>query len=441
MVEVMISTLLVALIVVGTLSGFDSAGRASADERAHAQATLLAQQDEERLRGLTTAELGQIGTVKRSVTEGSTTFTVTSSARYVTAEKETFTCETNEGTADYLQTTSSVSWPALGTRAPVTESSIVSTPASAALLVKVYNQKSEPLEGATITLNGALAQTTPISGCVVYGGLSAGTFNVLASRESYVDAQGESPPPAKPVTVSGTALATTEFTIAPPGSITAEFENNEVAVTGDTFFAKNGGIATPSNFVGGAVGAFASSVTLKKLFPFAAPNAYTVFAGDCEKNNPEVIASPNPIVAGVKEVTDRTAQVEPNGIAPVKVEVPAVNITVYEGTKTTPGNPVTSASSAEITNTECAATNSQNFEPVPYEHKVSFDASGHMVPAYQPYAKQLEFCVVSLKSGTYYRYKSPAAFANLAKAGTTQGPFYLKETTAGYTKSPAKLEC
>src|ERR1700734_4137504 len=50
LIEVVISALLVAIIAIGTLAGFDSAGRATTDERQHNQATLLAEQDEELLR-------------------------------------------------------------------------------------------------------------------------------------------------------------------------------------------------------------------------------------------------------------------------------------------------------------------------------------------------------------------------------------------------------
>jgi len=64
LLEVVISALLVGLIAVGTLGGFDSAGRARADERAHAQATQLVEQDEDRLRGLTTTQLAQLGTAE-----------------------------------------------------------------------------------------------------------------------------------------------------------------------------------------------------------------------------------------------------------------------------------------------------------------------------------------------------------------------------------------
>ena len=60
LLEVVISALLVALIAVGTFAGLEGAGRASADERTHAEATKLAQLDEERLRGLTTTQLAEL---------------------------------------------------------------------------------------------------------------------------------------------------------------------------------------------------------------------------------------------------------------------------------------------------------------------------------------------------------------------------------------------
>ncbi len=113
MIEVIMSALIVALIAVGTLTGFDSASRATGNERAHNQATLLAAQDEDRLRGLNVTELEQLGVSSRTVTENGTTFTIKSSAQYVSASSEELTCETSGGGANYLQTTSTVSWPGI----------------------------------------------------------------------------------------------------------------------------------------------------------------------------------------------------------------------------------------------------------------------------------------------------------------------------------------
>jgi hypothetical protein len=443
MIEVIVSALLVGLIVLGTFSGFDAAGRASAEERAHAQATVLAQQDEERLRGLTAAQLSAFGTTAsvREVTEGATKFKITSTAQPVSSSSEEFACGASS-TADYLQTTSSVTWSALGKHAPVTQSSIVNAPASGGLLVEVVDPSGKGLEGATVNATGATPQTTPASGCVIFGSLTSGTVTVTAEDGGDVDPSG-SRPASKEVTLGGTSLTQVKLQLGAWGGLVVSFENKGSAVTGDTFYAQNAEIPAPSGFVGGTAGTFASSVSLKELYPFTTP-AYTVFAGDCEVNNPEVVASPNAIVSGKKEVTDRTGLVTSNHETAVKVEEPEVPITVYKGTKSVPGSVLTTPTSAKIINTGCKTKSAQNYTTVPYKHPVTLESTGKLAQKYQPYAAELEFCVVMLEGSTYYKYSSPKPFSNLAKAGAAAQTFYLKETatgTNGYSKSTSKLEC
>ena len=151
LIEVLVASLIVAVIAVGTLTGVIAAGKSTADTRSHAQATELAGQDEERLRGFTTTQLAQLPITSTSRAENGacveavasawhywskgttafcenppglsgtaytgTVFTVTSSTSYVTAEtggtKVSLTCETPGGTANYVQTTSSVTWTSL----------------------------------------------------------------------------------------------------------------------------------------------------------------------------------------------------------------------------------------------------------------------------------------------------------------------------------------
>ena len=472
-IEVLISSLLVALIAIGTFSAFDSAGRASAGERAHAQATVLAQQDEERLRGLTAAQLGQLGsstlyeadtglcvekpsstwiyctgTAFAGQAYSGTAFTVTSSARYVTASKESVTCETSGGTADYLLTTSSVKWSALGSRPAVTQSSIVTNPVHTALLVKVKDQNGAPLEGATVTVTGTstnATQTTPAAGCVIFGGIADKTVSVVASKGTFVDHQGKSPPPAKSgISLSPTSLTEVEFVIAQPGKLVAEFESNGsvTGVTSDTFVAQQTGIASPPFFVGGTAGEYLASASQGGLFPFAEggkPSKYTVYAGDCEANNPEVVT------AGVVK-PDKAEAVTPGGEAHVKVEVPAVTLTVWEGEASGKelkklNTSTAKVTSDKITNKECSAATSQNYAKVPSERKVTITPEGQLQEKYQPYAKALELCVVAfpfvIETKNQY-VKNTLAIANTAKAGTTLA-FYLKKS--GYQKSTAKLEC
>ncbi len=460
LIEVVISTLMVSIIAISTLTGFDAATRASGDQRMHSQATTIAQQDEERLRGLTAAEIGQLGAgSSRSVAEnglcveqgsgkwhycagtafaGATysgpVFTVTSSAQYLSASKEAFTCETSGGTADYVQTTSSVSWSSLGSRPPVKQSSIVANPVKTALLVRVKNQNSEPLAGATITATGATtndSQTTGNSGCIIFGGVTDKELTVAVADPGYVDHQGKSPPPAKTVSVSSTTMTESEFVIAQPASIVAEFESNGVAATGDTFTAFNSGIASPPYFLGGSAAttsaSYVSSVQLNGLFPFAegsppVPKGYAVYAGDCEKNSPQYVAS-----IAVKE-----AKLLPNKSTSVKLEVPAITVVV----KTASGGSLVTSTSAKIINSECSSASAQNVSgTVPHEHVVAIK-NGALEPKGQPYAKALTLCVV-FKEGTTW-WKNSFALTNIAKAGTNAGEKYVK---TGGTSSSSELKC
>jgi Tfp pilus assembly protein PilV len=495
LIEVLVASLLVGVVAIGTFSAFDAAGQSTADTRAHAQATQLAAQDEERLRDLSTEKLAQLGSTEQLRAENGiclaqtekeakvtysywnqantsfceknaelagkaytgTIFTVTSSARYVAAEKGTekaeFTCEKTGGAANYLQTTSSVRWPSLHSRLPVSQSSIVTLPTSAVLVVKVLSQNNEPVEGATVTATGLTSEITPASGCVIWGGLSPKTVEVTASKANWVEKDGKSPAKNASVTLTSNTVTEVSLTLGEPGKIVAEFESNgktetekgteKEKITGDTFYALQTEMTSPPDFVGGTDGTYSSTATLtgtegKGLFPFVkvgkppgeAP--YTVFAGDCEANNPAKVTETG------EKLKDRTAQVNPNGEPHVKVEVPAVSVTVYEGTKEevtksekadeTPKY-VTNPESIDMINAECSSATAQNEAPVPYKHQVTLNSKGELAKGkWEPYSKKLEFCV-STKTGTKAYYKYDKAFENTAKAGHTIGAVYLKSET------------
>src|SRR5271167_293641 len=445
LIEVLISSLLVGMIAIGTFTAFDVTNRASADQRVHAQATQLAEQDQERLRSFSTTTLASLGEVEQyraengiclekpssswlywskastsfcekvSAYEGKTytgtVFTVTSSTQYVAAEKGTekaqFTCERSGGTTDYLQTTSSVKWSALGSRPAVTQSSIVTDPNTTGTTVKVKNQKEEPVEGVTITLktgSGAITLITGSGGCVTFGGLKAETDKVEASKTGWVNKSGKGPPWTKEVTVTSGSINSTEFIIAQPGAIEARFVlGNGTATKSDTFYAYQGNIEAPPDFVGGTNGPpYAEKATLSGLFPFTKapkpfpPEPYTVYAGDCEKNNPKSVTG------GI--VTEKLVNVEPNITTPVKLEVPEVAVTIYETEKPSKVALTTVEPGSEMVNTECAGASAQNVTPVEYRHTVSITSAGVIEPHALQDAKKLELCVLAkLNTGKYYK--------------------------------------
>jgi type II secretory pathway pseudopilin PulG len=431
LIEVIVSALIVGLIAVGTLTGFDSASRATGDERAHNEASLLAAQDEERLRGLNITELDQLGSSSHETEENGTNFTIASSAQYVSNPENKLTCEATGGAANYIQTTSKVTWPALHSRAAVTQSSIVDVPTSLTLLVKVWNQNHEGVEGATVKVTNRARtvtdaeETTPLGGCIVFGALPEKEVDVQATAPSYVNEAEElaAAAPAKEVTLSPTTLTgPIEFIIAPPGKIEATFKSNgsTTGITGDTFFATHSGVT--KLLVGGKAGTYASSAKLEGLFPFqtsGGPNPYKVYAGECAANSPTTVAG----------VAEPSVQVEPNGTGHVEVEVPAFNLTVYKGTSTSEGV-LTTATSATITTvaTGCSSP----------AHEVKITSAGQLEQKYQPYAKELKVCVVGLISGTYYK-STQTGFSNTLKAGSASQSFFLKKSVEKTSTSP--LSC
>lgn len=435
LIEVVISALLVAVIAIGTLTGFDSAGRATADERAHNQATVLAAADEERLRGLTAAELGQMGTVTRpQVTENGTTYTIESSAQYVSASKESFTCETTSGTADYIQTTSKVTWGALGKREAVKQSSLVAISGSTSLLVKVVNQNNEPVEGALVSVTGtetSASQYTPVAGCVIFGAIADKKVKVTATKPEWVNVNGEEEPAAKEYTLSSTSLTSAEFKIARAGSIEAEFVSNgsNAGVTSDTFYAYQANASGP--FVGGEPAKPAATASLRGIYPFGSSAPYSVWAGDCSENNPEIISG--------KAVKNESAIVEPGATTKVKLEVPALNITVYKGSSSANNEGVLAgATSATITNSACKGKTALNESPLVYARNVTISSAGLLEQKYQPYAKELTLCVIGFISSTNKYYRNTQTFSNTKKAGTTES-FYLKKSGSTSANKASEL--
>ena len=483
LIEVLIASVITAFIAIGTFTAFDAAGKSSADDRAHAQGTLLAQQDQERLRSFTTTTLEQMGTVETyraengmcleksgstytyfngakntlycekvtgfaGTTYKGTPFTVTSSAAYVAAEKggekAALTCEKSGGTANYLQTKSSVTWPLLKKRTSVSQTSVLNVPSSYVLEVKVVNQLKEPVEGATVTVTGVPSTITPASGCLTFGGLASETVEITATKGSWVDYGGKTPTTKSGVKLSTSSVTEITLHLAEPGSIVGEFESNGVAtgIESSSFFVFETNIPSPEDFVASS-STPESKLTLSSLFPFVKTvspleyESYQAYAGDCTSNNPETAAE------AAEKLKPKPVTVTPGGSASVKVEAPAVNVRVYEGTEASKGAALNGAESAYISNEACKAGTAQNVTgTVTYQRKVALNSEGRLETKYkyQPFAKELVLCVIAkLSTGKYYR--NAFKIANTKKAGTPETLLYLK--AAGYKEATklSELKC
>ncbi len=357
-IEVLVSALLLGLVVVGTLTGLNSANRATSVDRQRSQADALAQQDEERLRSEPVSKLSELSStheaVVHEVSAGGTKYTITSTARYIADTTATSSCKSTTAEADYIQTASTVTWSELGTGRPVVETSIVSPPPASALIVQVVNQKSEAVPNMSVVATGPtpVSTVTSANGCAVLAVLP-GEYKLEVSKPGYVDQNGyakssEDSVTNSPFYVVAETSVKKEYVFAEAGALEVKFENpvtkSTSTETGDSFVVANANTKPtyrtfPSpETIGSYHKEIASSAS---LFPFI--NAkYSVYAGTCEEDNPHVVNPENP------EPTAVIVAPGPAGI--VTVPQPPINVRVMSGKSS--GEPGKTIENATVTLTD-----------------------------------------------------------------------------------------
>jgi Tfp pilus assembly protein PilV len=371
LVEVLVSALILILLSMAVLGALDATTRSSFSDRIHADAEALAQQNENRLRGLNVDELSNLNSTFQypSKLDG-VQFTLKETAQYVSDTSGTVSC-TNPS-ADYLEATTTVTWPNMAGRTPVSVTSVL-TPTvgsvdstNGALAVSVLNASGTGYGGVNVSIAGATnaTATTTTAGCALFGDLPSGAYTVTVAPPTgtYVDSlTGATVSSATPDTrtvsvVAGSVPTSAPFSIDQAGSINATFTttwpgSGTAAPTGTgtapvapatptapALIAFNTNMNAPSYrmctpadtsgcpVVGAQDQAFpasdwsASGITATPLFPFT--SKYSVYAGVCPSDDPNVVAG----------VTDPTATVPQGASAGVGLTLPAMVVRLYSGT-------------------------------------------------------------------------------------------------------------
>jgi hypothetical protein len=418
--EVLISAVILALIVIATFTGFDVANQATASERQRAQADVIAQQDEDRLRSY---QIGQLSSLSETniVKYGGTEYSVLSTGEFISDDTGGTSCSTEAQEASYVRTTSKVTWPGSGTRDPVVETGLITPPAGGAVLVQVFEAKGNPLSGVTVKATGpsAATSTTGTQGCVIFAGLAEGEYKVSVHRTGYTDKTGNKEPEESATVVAGNTEKKA-FELDQPGAIAVTFEPTSGAeAKGDTFVAQNPELPTPSFKTFGTPGTYETTVTSPmELFPFGEPSPpaekaigqYKVYAGTCEADNPETLGAGEPPKVNVL----------PGETVSVKVPLPAINLKVMSGTESSPPPAVTNGFSGTFKDegSECGGK----------EHKfpVISAATGELHKG-MSFGK-FSLCLVSKEkvgSPAMYKKVKGIAIANEHAAGTALTTIYL----------------
>lgn len=460
LIEVMVSALMVALIVVGTFNGFDAANQATADQRAHDQASLLAAESQEQLRSEPASALDTLVSHPHTYTKtlNGTVFTIGQEAKTVAASGESTGCSVKEAAANTganFLVTSTVTWAALETdkatkfkRPGVKDSGIITPPTGSAIEVDVTNGSGTGIPGVTAKASfvpvesgtsNTVEGTTGAAGCVVLSGIQATEATVeIVEKSGFVTPSGALKVPNKVLSIAPNLTTHDEVEYAEAGRIAAHYLYEGKEVTGDTFVAANAGKmkVSPEYEIGGGstplcegaeeqykfpTGTFATvnqTAACTKypkgdLFPFVTP--WVVYAGDCEANK-------SAEGEGTGAVTSGTTTAVNVPVAYTEPHVWTGYAKGHEGEET-----AEALGNVKITNTGCSSAplpnNSWGFG---YTHEQAKTlAKGRLEDPYQPFGS-FTLCVASSTLKKAYT----VAYTN-SKASTPAKPtIYLGQRTS-----------
>jgi Tfp pilus assembly protein PilV len=488
LVEVMISAMLVAMIVVATFNGLDVATRLSTDQRRHDQAAILAAQSQEQLRSEPASALNALVGSPHSFTKtvGNTKYTITQEAKNIGSSGKTTGCSVTEKTANTgtnFQISSRVGWAqqAKAKRPEVKESGVVTPPTGSAIEVDVTNGRSEGVSGVTAKATfipvesgsyNTVEGTTSTAGCVVLTGIQATKATVeIVEKTGYVTPSGALKVPNKEVTIAPNITTHYPVQYAQAGRIEARFtykgattwEGNEVV--GDTFIAaQNGGLgvkpeyepgatffkyaatgeenylpyaaralesATPSQspylYKTKASTASSSKYPYGDLFPFK--GAWEVFAGDCSADNTGAEARP-----------ESAPVVKEGEVSTVNVPLSYTQLSIWTGTGPKEKKELTASryGPVKITNTECeSALTPPNATGTVYVHEQKETLpAGRLEEPFQPFGKNFSLCVVNGEAKKTYS----VPFTNTTVAGSTPNIYLGQRPTATIKSERATQE-
>ncbi|HUA50089.1 MAG TPA: prepilin-type N-terminal cleavage/methylation domain-containing protein, partial [Solirubrobacteraceae bacterium] len=318
LIEVMISALLVTLIAGAVAGALIGNADFSSDQHRRSEAQDLAQQDQERLKGLSSEQLDNLNQTY-SATLDNTKFTVTSQAWYLNGTNGQACTAQGGANATYFKTISTVTWadPATGaTQTLASDESVISPPAGGGILTEVHDQTTQPLSGVSVGASGSglpsYAGTTDANGCTIFSAIESGTYTVSESDTGYVDPNGNASPLSTTANVSSTGLAWPQngnpVEMGLGGGATGNFSISGATCSTCTGYAdglswfSSGGAGIPmANYRDNPQSTTSSISTITKsgtssidgLFPFVSSlnpvtytNNYQVWAGTCLQEEP-----------------------------------------------------------------------------------------------------------------------------------------------------------
>jgi len=455
LIEVLVSALIVTLIATAVAGALVTNTDIISNQNSRSQAETLAEQDQERLKGLSAEQLDNLSQ-SYNVTVGGGTYTITSKAWYLNTSNGQSCTAAGGASATYFKTISTVTRTnAQGKVATLaTDESVITPPAGGSLLAQFHDQTASPLAGVTLAATGPESDTgtSDTSGCVIFSALDSGTYNLTYTDLGYVDPNGNSSPITDTATVASTGIAApgrgNPIALGQAGAVQGNFQMSGApsaytAYAGGLSWFSSGGAGIPmAAYRDHQVSSVASSIWTTNvagtqgtgLFPFVSSqnpvtytNNYQVWAGTCRAEQP-------PTGYDLFTVAPGSTVTSP------AVQVPTLQLTVNRnGSPVTPTDvKVTFASGDGTCNDTWALTPSDgtagSSNSVYYGIPFATSATTGSGASASGQTGSLTVCA-DLKSGTkYYYYSQPSTSAFTSSFSTPYALTLTLPNTLGSTK-------
>ena len=304
LMEIVVAMAVMTGMVVATLGLMLNTLDGSRDNAQRVQAAGIVARQVEAVRGTAASAIpdGVVIPADSAVTIDGTSYTVQQSAVLLTGDG-TSVCSSTDERPTYKRVTVTVTWPDMGSTAPVRSDTLVavglgatgpdSTKGTAAILVR--NAQAAPLVGTTVTLLPSGQQrTTDADGCAVFSTLDPGAHTATVNRAGYVGLDGVQSASATVGVVAGRVRrATIDYDVAGALAVTLAAPS--------TGYDPPAGVALPVTLemaqwsptsrafpdcatAGATPGSCVTSTprTAARLFPAS----YTAWAGTCVSSRP-----------------------------------------------------------------------------------------------------------------------------------------------------------
>ncbi len=338
LIEVLVSAAVIVVVSAGTFGLLQAMTKASGEQRHSSQAFAIAQEDQARLRSMQLIALSHLDE-SRTVTLSGTAFTVRSTGVFVNNKTSSVSCVGDDISADYAQVTSVVTWPGMAASEKSVLRSIVSPSNNSiesthgTLTVSVTNEKGDPKAGVDLKA-GVYSATTNAEGCATFPDLPQGSQTLESNGE---DAKLVSPNSIyvekTQAGVGAGAAKMTKLIYDSPGTIPVKFKYwvpskaEYKPASADSVVAFHT-VMKEAKVFWTSDGTRQPVVEAFPLFPFT--SAYSVYAGSCTANNPGAGPGTGSAIVPVGKSSD-----------PVELQLPALEVTVKEGSKVIKGAKVT----------------------------------------------------------------------------------------------------